>query len=149
MKKLKTWLVLSIAVFLQSICWGGAGAITAQDLAGSFIVAKMAIPGPYYVVELVVAGDGKNVTFRDANMDYLRPADDCQGTLTISDAVAQVTVACKSAEGFTFNIDIGLENLTLEKLEVGQEVLVKSDFTEGQWLPFFLRKQATTFFPVE
>ena len=137
----------SILIMFALLISTPAVALTGKDLAGSFLVAKLAVEGPYYVVELEVNKAGEAVIFRDANMDYVRKGDECTGPITITNNAVNVDVACSPRSGETFQIEIDTRGVTKKQLESGVKLMVRSNATGGQWLPFQVKKQAKAFLP--
>lgn len=126
----------------------GSGSInlTEKDFAGSYIVGRLAIEGPYYVVQFQVNDAGDRVIFRNANMDDVSPDNDCVGTgMTLTDNILNVSVHCKSADQMlSFQIDVtGVSKADLNK---GVTVQVRSEATMEQWIPFTVVKREKSFF---
>ncbi len=120
--------------------------ITAQDIAGSYLSAKLAIEGPYYALELKVSPDGKTATFRDANMDTVRPEGDCTAKIQIVQNLAQVELNCKSMGRQQLHLEIDLDGVTPAALKAGTQVRARSEATEMQWLPFQAKQSNRSFF---
>ncbi len=121
-------------------------AMEPQDLANSYLIARLAVEGPYYAVEVYVAENGRDVVFRDATMDAARPVGDCSGHLNIDGTIASIELECLSMPGFPFVMQVDLQTTTLQQLETGLVLNAKSTFTDNSWLPFQVIKRNQPFF---
>ncbi|AHZ85745.1 hypothetical protein AB1A81_00335 [Bdellovibrio bacteriovorus] len=125
----------------------GTVSLTEKDFAGSYIVGRLAIEGPYYVVQFEVSKKGDVVVFRQANMDQVSENNDCIGDgFKIDGDILNVGVACKSLGGAVLNFEINVAGLTKADLEKGASVMVRSEATEGAWIPFEITKRKKSFF---
>lgn len=123
-------------------------------VAGSYLVARLAIEGPYFVIEAKVSEDGSNFEYRDANLEDQTQAP-CAGQLIYptkksqEKSIVEMVVKCDGdEESYVTQIDMSAVN-SVEDLESaeGVRVMAKSDFIDSnQWIPFTLRKQSTPFF---
>ncbi|MDG0816320.1 hypothetical protein [Bdellovibrio svalbardensis] len=121
--------------------------ISKEDFLDSYIVGKLAIEGPYYAVEFKVNAAGDRIVFRNGNMDEVSPNEDCVGNgISIKKNIMSLAVACKSMGGATLNFDINVEGLTKEALAKGAKVMVRSEATQGQWVPFNIIQRKKSFF---
>lgn len=126
-----------------------AVAMESQDMANSYLIARLAVEGPYYAVEIHVADNGQDVVFRDATLDAARPAGDCRGHLSIDGTIASIELECLSMPGFPFVMQVDLQTTTLQQLEAGLVLNAKSTFTDNSWLPFQVIKRNQPFFEPE
>jgi hypothetical protein len=121
--------------------------LTKGDFLNSYIVAKLAIEGPYYVAQFEVNGTGDNVIFRDANMDNVAPDNNCVGdSFEIEQNIVKVSVVCKKADNARLNFEIDISGISRADLEKGTKAQVRSEATGGNWFPFSIIKRNKSFF---
>lgn len=125
----------------------GSISISKEDFLDSYIVGKLAIEGPYYAVEFKVNAAGDRIVFRNGNMDEVNPKDDCVGNaININKNILNLSVACKSMGGAVLNFEINVEGLTKDDLKKGAQVMVRSEATQGEWIPFNIIQRKKSFF---
>ncbi|MEK2689165.1 hypothetical protein [Bdellovibrio sp. GT3] len=151
MKKVIVTLLVSLMSVAASATGGQIGSgnvgLKIGDFANSYIVARLAIEGPYYVAQFEVNGNGDTVIFRDANMDAARDNQDCVGkNINLKNNILQVSVNCKSLGNAPLSFEIDVKGLTKADLEKGAKVNVRSDATGGEWFPFDIVKRNKSFF---
>ncbi|KHD88170.1 MAG: hypothetical protein OM95_10395 [Bdellovibrio sp. ArHS] len=125
---------------------GNINNLVESDFSGSYIVGRLAIEGPYYVVQFQVNEAGDRVVFRDANMDNVSADNNCVGdSMKLKNNILDVAVYCKSA-GETLRFQIDVTGVSKEDLAKGADVQVRSAATMNQWIPFKIIKRNKSFF---
>jgi hypothetical protein len=119
--------------------------ISKEDFLNSYIVGRLAVEGPYYAVEFKVNATGDRIVFRNGNMDNVNDDNDCIGNdIEIQNSIMSIGVVCKSMGSLSFEIDV--KGLTKEALQKGTQVMVRSEATGGNWLPFNIIQRQKSFF---
>ncbi|WP_413576127.1 hypothetical protein ACLVWU_17225 [Bdellovibrio sp. HCB290] len=154
MKKVFVTLLASLIAMTASSAMAAGGQIgsgnvglSKKDLADAFIVARLAIEGPYYAAQFEVNSKADQVIFRDGNMDAVREDQDCVGnSIDLQKNILKVSVVCKSLGNSPLSFEIDVTGVTKADLEKGTKVQVRSDATGGEWFPFDIIKRKKSFF---
>lgn len=137
--------VLSLTLLVLTSSAYAAPTISEKDIAGSFIAGKLAMES-YYAIEFAVGQDGKQIEFRDATIDAVRPKGDCLGTFEIKQSMGYARVNCKSLNGRELRFEIDLTGVTATSLKAGVKINARSEATRMQWVPFTIQQLTQSFF---
>ncbi|MCM2277450.1 MAG: hypothetical protein NDJ89_05185 [Oligoflexia bacterium] len=140
---LKSGLMAALALCLTSSAF--AAGLTPDDLHG-YVAGKLAVPGPYFAVELSINRNGTYI-YREGNMDSVTPNGACFGDYEIRNDVFSGTLWCKDrGDQERIHQEIDLRGITPASLKKGVTAEVRSSALGETPLPFTFRKLQKPFF---